>query len=620
MKYLFFFLSLIGLVSTAASQPNIIIVITDDQGYGDLSCHGNPYVKTPHIDKFYEDSVRLTNYHVDPTCAPTRSALMTGRYSARVGVWHTVQGRHLMRERETTMADILQDNGYATGIFGKWHLGDAYPYRPEDRGFTHVVSHGAGGVGQAPDYWGNDYFNDTYYVNGEFKKFEGFCSDVFFSEGIKFMKTNIDKKKPFMAYITTNAPHGPFRAPQKYLDMYNKIPALAGDVAVPFYGMITNIDDNFGTLRSFLKSEGVEDNTIVIYTTDNGSSAGSKFHNSGMRGGKGSNTDGGHRVPFIVRWPKGMIKGGKDVDQLTAHLDILPTFIDYLNLKSSKIDFDGTSLKALIQGDKNALRDRTLMVESQRIKDPDKWRNTAVMTDRWRLLNDSQLFDIRKDPAQQNNVAEQHPEVMQQLRATYDKMWASLAAEHAMFSPLVIGSEHENPVVLTSHDQMVETGLPCWSQGAVLKGKNKLAPWVVRVEHEGEYEISIRRWAAELDKGINDKYRAPQSLDAVKAFCEIGGQKLELMVPEGAKEVTFKLHLKPGQQNLVTGFEDSKGTKASAFYAYVLNKNLFKGQLQNWQTREGLGLPQTAEYVMDYPAENNTYKKKKFTKKKPVKK
>ena len=375
--------------------------------------------------------------------------------------------------------------------------------------------------------------------------------------------------------------------------------------------MITNIDDNFGALRQFLKSEGVEDNTILIFTTDNGSASGSQIFNAGMRGGKNSNTDGGHRVPFIVRWPKGMLAGGKDIDQLTAHFDVLPTFIELLELKAPKIEFDGTSLKPIIHGDKNKLRDRILMVESQRIKDPIQWRNTAVMSDRWRLLANKELYDIRKDSAQKNNVAEQHPEVMQQLRAEYGRLWEGLAAEHPMFSPLVIGSKHENPVTLTSHDQMVEKGLPSWNQSHVLGQKNKLAPWVVRVEHEGEYEISIRRWAAEADRAINDKFRAKSALGAVKAFCEIGDVKLESTVSQDAKQVTFKMKLKPGQYELLTGFENAKGERTSSFYAYALNKTLFQGNLNNWQTREGLGLPLAEEFVIDYPVENSTYKKKK---------
>ena len=606
----FFLIILCGALN-AVDKPNIIIVITDDQGHGDLSCHGNPIVKTPNVDKFYDDAVRLTNYHVDPTCAPTRAALMTGRYSARVGVWHTVQGRHLLREREITMAEILRDNGYETGIFGKWHLGDAYPYRPEDRGFTHVVTHAAGGVGQTPDFWGNDYFNDTYYVNGEFKKFKGFCTDVFFSEADKFIQNSVEKKKPFFAYITTNAPHSPYRAPQKYIDMYKDVEAIQGLIQVPFYGMISNIDDRFGDLRKMLKNQGLEENTILIYTTDNGSSAGSGFYNSGMTGAKNSNFDGGHRVPFIMRWPKGMITGGKDVDQLTAHMDILPSFIDMLKLKAPQIQFDGSSLKKLIYGDKTLLRDRVMMVESQRVKTPQKWRNTVVMSDQWRLLNENQLYNIRKDPGQKTNVAAQHPEVMKRLSEAYDKRWADLSSEHYIFSPLVIGAAEENPVCLTSHDQMVEKGLPMWNQSHIPAGRNAYAPWVVRVEHAGEYEISVRRWAAEADKAINDKYIAKKSLGAKKAFLKIGDIDIEQTFSEGAKEVTFKVKLKAGQQDLYAGFVLPNGKKEACYYAYVLNKDTYKGELDGWQTREGLGLPLAGPIEIDYPAINETFERKK---------
>ncbi|WDE96394.1 arylsulfatase [Lentisphaera profundi] len=594
---------LIGATLSGQDKPNIVIVMTDDQGYGDLSCHGNPIIKTPNIDKFYKNSLRLTNYHVDPTCAPTRSALMTGRYSARVGVWHTVQGRHLMREREITMANVLKDNGYAAGIFGKWHLGDAYPYRPEDRGFTHVVTHGAGGVGQTPDYWGNDYFNDTYYVNGKFVKFNGFCTDIWFTEAKKFMKQQIAKKKPFFTYITPNAPHGPMRAPQKYLDMYNKEELIKGKKQVAFYGMITNIDDNFGELRKFLQDEGVEDNTILIYTTDNGSSSGSALYNAGMTGAKNSNFDGGHRVPFIFQWPNGKLTGNRDINQLTAHMDILPTLIDMLSLKAPKIEFDGTSLTKIIKGDQSALRDRVLLVESQRVKDPEKWRNTAVMSDEWRLLNAKQLYNIRKDPAQKNNVAAQYPEVLQRLSAAYDARWVDLAKEHYLFSPLVIGAKEENPVTLTSHDQMVEKGLPKWNQPHIVSGGNHLAPWVVRVQSDGEYEISVRRWAAEADKGINEKYVAKKALGASKAFIKIADIDLVKEIPEGAKEVTFKVKLKTGQQELFTGFIKANDKRESNFYTYVLNKSMAQGDTKNWQSREGLGLPLAAPITVDYPEE-----------------
>jgi arylsulfatase A-like enzyme len=194
-----------------ATHPNVVLIMTDDQGYPNLSCLGHPILKTPNIDNIYKHSTRLANYHVDPTCAPTRGALMTGRYSDRVGTWHTIMGRNLLRKRETTMANVFENSGYRTGIFGKWHIGDAYPFRPQDRGFQHVVIHGGGGIGQTPDFWGNDYFDDVYQVDGKRVQFKGFCTDIFFNEAIKFIQK--DKQDPFFVYLVTNAPHGPMYAP-----------------------------------------------------------------------------------------------------------------------------------------------------------------------------------------------------------------------------------------------------------------------------------------------------------------------------------------------------------------------------------------------------------------------
>ncbi|MHC4286035.1 MAG: arylsulfatase [Planctomycetota bacterium] len=295
-------------------RPNVILVITDDQGYGDLGCHGNPVIQTPNLDRLYSQSIRLTDFHVDPTCSPTRSALMTGHYSTRTGVWHTIMGRSLLGKHEVTIADVFSGSEYRTGIFGKWHLGDNYPFRPQDRGFNEVLVHGGGGVGQGPDFWGNDYFDDTYQHNGKFKKFSGYCTDVWFDGAMKFIEAN--KERPFFCYLTTNAPHGPYNVAEKYKKMYedNKdVPNAA------FYGMITNIDENMGRLMKKLKAEGLEKDTILIFMTDNGTSAGYrgkqgqiKGYNAGMRGTKGSEYDAYRALfagPAVVWEEVGMLTG-----------------------------------------------------------------------------------------------------------------------------------------------------------------------------------------------------------------------------------------------------------------------------------------------------------------------
>ncbi|MGI9240240.1 MAG: arylsulfatase, partial [Verrucomicrobiales bacterium] len=322
-----------------AQRPNVIVVITDDQGYGDLGCHGNELIKTPNLDDLHSQSTRLTNFHVSPTCAPTRAALMTGRYANATGVWHTIMGRSILRRDEATIGRVFADAGYATGMFGKWHLGDNFPSRPEDMGFEHVVRHGGGGVGQLPDVWGNDYFDDTYWVNGTKKSFEGYCTDIWFSEALSFIESKRGQGQPFLAYLSTNAPHSPFLVGEEYKQIYADNPEVPN---AAFYGMISNLDENVGRLLGKLESWGLGENTIVIFMTDNGTSAGyagpkkdggaAKGFNAGMRGKKGSEYDGGHRVPFFIRWPAGGVTAGRDIPTLTAHIDVLPTLMEYCGI------------------------------------------------------------------------------------------------------------------------------------------------------------------------------------------------------------------------------------------------------------------------------------------------
>ena len=300
-----------------SGRPNVVLVLTDDQGYGDLGCHGNPIVKTPNLDRFHGDSVRLTDYHVGPTCSPTRAGLLTGHYANSTGVWHTTGGRSLLRKDEYTMANMFAEAGYRTGMFGKWHLGDSYPFRPEDRGFQEVVRHGGGGVGNTPDYWGNDHFDDTYCANGVWTHYPGYCTDVWFNLGLDFIERHRDE--PFFCYITTNAPHLPHIVDPQYTEPYLP-PVSPNESRARYYGMLANIDENFGVLRDRLRQWGLEDNTVLIFMTDNGSAGGvdvdaeqlvTSGHNAGMRGKKGSQYDGGHRVPLLMRWPAGGLDSGR---------------------------------------------------------------------------------------------------------------------------------------------------------------------------------------------------------------------------------------------------------------------------------------------------------------------
>lgn len=604
-----FFLLLVSIApwiaSSFADQPNVVLVITDDQGYANLSSMGHPILQTPHIDALYEKGVRLTDYHVDPTCAPTRAALMTGRYSDRAGVWHTVIGRHQLRTREVTLAEVFKKSGYATGVFGKWHLGDLYPFRPQDRGFDEIVIHAAGGVGQGPDFWGNDYFDDTYQTNDGWTTFEGFCTDVFFDESIDFMRRQAERKKPFFAYISTNAPHGPFYSPEKNYERFKEMEhdgKELGEVVGKYYGMIENIDDNMGKLMAFLGEEGLAENTLLIFTSDNGPvTRGIDIFNAGLREGKGTRWDGGHRVPWIMRWPKGGIEGGEDVDRVTAHIDILPTLAELCGLSLPDVELDGKSLVPLIENPDAEWETRRLVVESQRVYDPEKYRNFAVFTDGWRLVGKDELYDMEKDRGQKTDVAEEHPEILSDLQAAYEAFWADVSREHHLVTRPIVGAVASNPVVLQSHDWTTEG---FWNQFHIARPFDQNDPpfgsWVMEVAETDWYQISIRRWAAEADRPIEDAY-VGQSVGAHSARIEIQGQVLNQAVSKDAKEVTFRVRLEKGVAELKTTFFDkNEKPTTSAFYAYLLRED--KEPVDGWQSREGLGLP-VAEWPEQHGAD-----------------
>ena len=553
---------------TGAKKPNVIIVITDDQGYGDLACHGNPYIKTPNLDKLYTQSTRLTNYHVGPTCAPTRAALLTGRYCNRTGVWHTIMGRSILRKDERTLGHMFSEGGYSTAMFGKWHLGDNYPSRPRYMGFAHVRCHGGGGVGQTPDYWGNDYFDDTYNHNGTFVKHEGYCTDIWFAEGMKFIMASVQAKKPFFAYLSTNAPHGPFNVAKKYSDMY------AGVKGVPnanFYGMITNIDDNMGLLVKQLDKLGIADDTILIFTTDNGTAAGVSGRkggggfNAGMRGTKGSEYDGGHRVPMFIRWAGGKITPGLDIKRLTAHVDIMPTLAELCGIATPKAKLDGKSIVPLLRGKDATWGDRVLVTDSQRIENPQKWRKSATMTDRWRLINGKELYDMSADPGQKNNVADQHPEVIARLRKAYNAWWADVSKQFGEYVPIIIGSPKENPTCLTSHDWHGSGANRSWNHRQIAGGGGLgNGFWAVDVDRPGTYEMKLMRWPVQAKRKLREKF-----LDVAKARLTVANVDETVKVGPEANSATFKVKLPAGETKLQAQFIDAKGKAAGAFFVYV---------------------------------------------------
>ena len=422
-----------------AKQPNIILILTDDQGYGDISAHGNPILKTPHLDRMRAESVSFDNFLVSPTCAPTRSAIHTGRHEFMNGVTHTIFERERLTLDAITLPEVLGTAGYATGIFGKWHLGDEDAYQPGKRGFTESFIHGAGGIGQSyegscGDAPGNKYFDPFILHNGKFVQTKGYCTDVFFEQARRWMKTQHEAGKPFFANITTNAPHSPYIARDEDAALYlDKVPDRQ---TAHFFGMIHNIDENIGELLDDLKSMGIERDTIVIFINDNGTAQGDRIFNSGMRGKKGSPWLGGTRVSSFWRWPGKWKPGVRE--QLTAHIDVFPTLAQIAGATlpdKAKRQIEGRSLVALFGNGTADWPDRHIFTHVGRwpkFANPDdfKFANAAVRNTRWAMVSTKggteaewQLFDLQKDPGQKNDVAARNPGVLKELETAFDDWW-----------------------------------------------------------------------------------------------------------------------------------------------------------------------------------------------------
>ena len=582
-------------VQELPQKPNVILLVVDDQGYGDIGRLGNKILKTPNIDALYDESARFTQYHVSPTCAPTRAALMTGHHSNRAGVWHTVNGRSLLLERETTIAQVFKENGYATGIFGKWHLGDNYPFRPQDKGFEEVLVHGGGGVEQTMDYWDNDYFDDTYTHNGKLEKFKGFCTDIWFDNAKKYMEENKKNNKPFFCYLSTNAAHTPYFVANKYSDPYKdneNVPNAA------FYGLIANVDENIGKLVAYLKEIDLMDNTILIFTTDNGTSAGAKIeqggdrldgftdkgYNAGMRGIKASMYEGGHRVPLFIHWKDGGITTGTDINELTAHYDIAPTLIDLcgLNVKED-LKFDGKSLKPLIAGESEEFKDRVVITNSQRIEVPEPWRRTAFMKGDWRLINGTELYDLSTDPEQRTNVADQFPEKVAAFKVEYDTWWNEIAPSYKDEPYIIVGNPTDNPTTLHGHDWHTTAVASPWHQRHIRQGYLDNGYWLVKVAESGRYNVKLRRWPVETHLPLNGiapvrptlagttvrESVKSKALSIKNARIKVQDQEQRTLVDPNAEFVEFTVALKAGESQLQTWFTLDNEKELGAYYVTV---------------------------------------------------
>ncbi len=497
---------------------------------------------------------------------------MTGRWTNRVGTWHTFFTRAMMHDDEVTIADHFQAANYSTGMFGKWHLGDHYPYRPQDRGFDEVFCLQGGATGVTADYWDNDLYDDHLMHNGQLTKTEGYITDVIFDSAQNYIKQQVSEQKPFFAYIATNAPHKPWICPPSYAAKYPDLPKHAA----AFCGMITNIDDHVGNLRQTLRDLGVSHNTIFIYTTDNGTVNPGKFH-ANMRGKKGSAYEGGHRVPLMLHWPAGGYSSHHKVTELAHVVDVLPTLLDLCQIPPQPSQpVDGNSLVELFSPHHERKVDwenRIVVSDSQRIQIPRKWKDSSVMQGRWRLINGKELYHIGNDPSQETDIAAQHPELVKELSQWYDQWWAELEPTFDRISEIRLGGEHASETTLTCLQWL--DFYPPWNQGKIRTGppepkqptdKTFEGYLAVNVLEGGTYQLDVRRWPRESGLKIRDgvaplkplpgcmpsySYAVGKPLDITAATMKIDGKDLATKpVTDEDLAISFTVELTKGSHKL----------------------------------------------------------------------
>ncbi len=560
------------------AKPNIILIMTDDQGYGDLGFYGNPYLKTLNIDKLASRSTRLTNYHHSPVCAPTRSSLLTGRYHQRTGVHDTFNGGAVIATEEITLAEVLSKNGYQTGITGKWHLGDNYPFRPSEQGFSYSLIHHGGGIGQPGDFIDNyirtdsSYFNTVFYENNVPTKTEGYCTDAITDGALKFIKQK--KAAPFFLYVTYNAPHDPLQVPQKYYDLYknlkfdapfdtqsekawSKMTDKDKDDARRVYAMITNIDDNVGRILEEVKKQSIENNTIIIFTTDNGNQQ--LRYNTGFKGLKGSVYEGGTRVPHFISG-KGLVPENKDVNALLAHVDVFPTLLEAAQIPlPTDAKIDGKSAWPLIKG--KAQQVERQLYNSWNRGWPEPYRNAAYYKGNYKLVaynsdgNDISsfgLYYLKDDPFEQNNLVTTNKTLALSLKKSLDSIFTDISASPQL-SPrrIELGTPNENPSTLTRQD---------W-EGVIVHSwyaENALGAWAVSVKEAGYYNFKLIN-IKPIPKGSRAQVRLGQI------------QRSKITDAETPTVTIENIYLPKGDYSIESWFE-LNGTITGPYYLEVVKK------------------------------------------------
>ncbi|MEO2049540.1 MAG: arylsulfatase [Pirellulales bacterium] len=554
--------------SVLAGPPNVVLIMTDDQGYGDFGVMGNPVIETPHLDAMAGRSASMNTFYVCPVCTPTRACLMTGRYNYRTRAIDTYVGRAMMEPEEVTVAEVLRSAGYATGIFGKWHLGDCYPLRAIDQGFEEALVLRGGGLGQASEPRENArrYTDPILFHNGHQVETKGYCTDVYFAAANKFMEQSHQAGRPFFVYLPTNAPHTPLHDVPESLHQNYLQKDLASILVTPGKGkelaseldrlsriaaMITNIDQNVGRLFTQLDKLGLTDNTLVIFLTDNGPN--SKRFVGPFRGSKTDVYEGGIRSPLWMQWPS-RFQAGTTSDKVTAHIDLMPTILEACGVElPTGLKLDGRSFLPLLEDKTANWPERYLATQWHRGDQPTRYHHFMIRGARWKLLENSnfqlehrtdppklELYDLLADPGETDNRVDEQPEIVARLKRAYDRWFDEVSATRPdNYAPprIFVGSEQENPTVLTRQDWRSQDG---WGGGA-------LGHWKITVARAGHYDLRVlldeRTQSGQVELRVADEV-FQQVVNQAAISCRFQ----DVALPAGATQLEVVQTLKDGRK------------------------------------------------------------------------
>ena len=500
-------------ISAAATRPNVVLIMTDDQGWGDLRSHGNDKIDTPTMDQLAASGAQFDRFFVCPMCAPTRASLLTGRWNLRTGASWVSHGKEIMRLDEVTIADALSSAGYATGCFGKWHNGEYGPYHPHNRGFHEFFGFCRGA-------WEN-YFDATIEQNRKPVQTKGYITDVLTDATLAFIQNNHDR--PFFCYLPYNAPHHPYQVPEKYFTKYTD--RGFDDRTACVYAMVENVDDNLARILATLDDLKLADNTIVIFTSDNGpympapgaKGAWKHRYNGGMRGRKAEVDEGGVRVPFFIRWPD-HINPGTTVPQIAAHVDLFPTILDMCNVPMPQtLPQDGRSLAPLLHGNTENWPDRMIFTHQNRLGETHMTPG-SVRTQQYRLVNRGkgyELYDMAADPGQKHDVSKQHPDVTKRLASAYEVWYRDVTSCGVEPPHLPVGHDAADAVALQAEDAKLHGNLKFrrkqgWAHDSILnwQSPDDATAWNIDVLRPGRYEITLMIGAAPKAVGTTIRINA----------------------------------------------------------------------------------------------------------------